>query len=77
MDKERRKQTRRMGKAMDNDDREIIKGICYSVLPCSTNSTCKEMVGVKKTVEKIDTRTWVILATIILGTVIQIALRIG
>lgn len=61
---------------MDENDREIVKGIVYEHLPCSTNKTCKEVVQLKKTIEKVDTRTWMILAGIIISIIIQIASKI-
>ena len=61
--------------ALTDDEKNEIENIIYRILPCSTNRSCQEVMNLKKTVDKIDTRTWVILATIILGTLIQIVLK--
>ncbi len=65
----------RKGKVNMEAEERKIRGICEDVLPCSTNKTCKEVTDLRKVVDKIDTRTWLILATIILGTAVQIALK--
>ena len=37
---------------MEADDKEIVKGICYEMLPCRTNSDCKEVEELKELVDK-------------------------
>ena len=59
--------------ALTEDQINEVQRIIYEKLPCATNKTCKEVAALKKTLEKVDTRTWLILASVILGIVIQIA----
>lgn len=59
--------------ALTEDQKNEVKGMIYEELPCSTNKTCKEVMNLKKQLEKIDLRTWMILAGIIISIIVQIA----
>ena len=41
---------------MEADDREIVKGICYEMLPCRTNSECKEVEELKEAISKMEVK---------------------
>jgi len=59
--------------AFDNDQRNEIEMLIFEKLPCATNKTCKEIVNLRKQIEKIDVRTWLILAGILISIGLQIA----
>jgi len=61
--------------ALTEDQRNEVKGMIYEELPCATNKMCKEVHELREQIKKIDMRTWVILVSIIIGTLIQIALK--
>lgn len=53
----------------------VIEKKIFEALPCSTNKTCQQIVDLKTTVKGIDFRTWIILVSIIISTLITIALK--
>lgn len=61
--------------AFTEADKAVIKDIIQEELPCSTNKMCREVETLAKKIDSIDSRTWVILVAIIIGTLINIALK--
>ena len=62
--------------ALAIEERQEIKNMIYEELPCSTNRSCKEVDEVKKLVEKIDARCWMILIAILISIGVQIAVNL-
>lgn len=61
---------------MNDDEKELIKGVCYEVLPCSTNKKCTKIEDLKKLIDKVDARTWIILVAIVISIGMQIAFKL-
>jgi len=59
--------------ALTDDQRIEIENLIFEKLPCATNKTCQEVLNLRNQIDKIDARTWIILAGILISIGIQIA----